>query len=239
MTRTSSNNRSRVSPERWLALLVLVASSALSVLLFALRYAYSGSLTFIFLNWNLILAWIPLVCAAGVWLLQGEQTRPRLRTAPLLALWLLFFPNAPYILTDLLHLAPREGVPLWFDLLLLLSFAWNGLILGFASLWIVHGLLQRWYGTLVGWMGAALALVAGAVGIYLGRFGRWNSWDLLIDPAPILRSIVHALLDPAQYLRAYAVVGLLAGLLCAMYFTMTLLTAAGKAGRQSQPPLRF
>jgi uncharacterized membrane protein len=232
MTRPLDTHAPRIGSDRWLAFLVLAASSALSVLLFALRHFYTGHPTFFFLNWNLFLAWIPLFCAAGVWLLQRNHARPRLRAAPLLALWLLFFPNAPYILTDLLHLAPRAGVPLWYDLLLLLSYAWNGLILGFASLWIVHGLLQRWYGAAVGWLGAGAVLVAGAVGIYLGRFERWNSWDLLTDPAPILRSLAATLLDPTGNLKAVAVVALMAGLLGAMYLTLTLLTGAGKVERR-------
>lgn len=232
MTRSPRSNAARIGADRWLAFLVLAASSALSVLLFALRCVYTGGLTFFFLNWNLILAWVPLACAAAVWLLQAESARPRLRSAPLLALWLLFFPNAPYILTDLMHLAPREGVPLWYDLLLLLSFAWNGLILGFASLWIVHGLLQRWYGAAVGWLGAAAVLVAGSVGIYLGRFERWNSWDLLTDPAPILRTLARALLDPTAHVKPIAVVALTAGLLGAMYLTLTLLSGAGKVERR-------
>lgn len=232
MSRVPASPVAKIGIERWTALLVLLASSGLSLLLFTVRALYTGSLTFIFMNWNLFLAWIPLACAAGVWMLQGDVAHPRLRAVPLLALWLLFFPNAPYILTDLLHLAPREGVPLWYDLLLLLSYAWNGLILGFASLWIVHGLLQRWFGPAVGWLGAAGFLLAGAVGIYLGRFGRWNSWDLLTDPAPIVRSVASALLNPVQNLTAFAIIVLLAGLLSAMYFTLTLLTGAGKVERR-------
>ncbi|MGL4650560.1 MAG: DUF1361 domain-containing protein, partial [Caldilineaceae bacterium] len=129
--------------DRLLLATALVLSSALSVGMLALRMAYSGHFTFRFLNWNLFLAWLPLGFALVAWLLQGETERPRLRVLPLLALWLLFLPNAPYIVTDLIHLSHREPVPLWFDLFLLLSYAWNGLILGFVSLRLVQDLLQR------------------------------------------------------------------------------------------------
>ncbi len=227
----------RFGRAQWLALLVLCASSGLSLLLFAVRVAYVGNRTFAFLNWNLLLAWIPLVCAAGAWLLQGRAARVRWRTLPLLGLWLLFFPNAPYILTDLMHLAPRQGVPLWYDLLLLLSYAWNGLILGFVSLWVVHGLLQRWFGPLVGWLGATGCLLAGAVGIYLGRFERWNSWDLLTQPEPILRSLLGGLLYPMQHIYQIGVIGLLAGLLAVMYVTLTLLAGVGRAVPETGTPL--
>lgn len=194
----------------------------MSVALFSLRVAWTGGLSFWFLNWNLFLAWIPLACAAGAVALQGPTREPRLGVIPLLAIWLLFFPNAPYILTDLLHLAPRQGVPLWFDLLMLLSFAWNGLILGFASLWIVQGLVRRWYGWIAGWAAAAICLFAAAAGIYLGRFERWNSWDLIVQPAPLLRSIAHGLLDPTQHLKAIVIVVLLAAILGMMYLTLAL-----------------
>ena len=214
------------SRDRALILLVLGASSALSVALFAARALYSERATFFFLNWNLLLAWIPLVCAGTAWALQGRFERPRFRTLPFLGLWLLFFPNAPYILTDLLHLAQREGVPLWFDLLLLLSYAWNGLILGFVSLWIVQSLLQRWFGVIAGWIGAGVALCAGAFGIYLGRFERWNSWDMLLQPADRMRDLVEGLLYPMQHVKALAVTGLLAAILCAMYLAVALFSHA-------------
>lgn len=212
--------------DRALILVILGASSALSVALFVARAAYSDSTTFFFLNWNLLLAWIPLVCAGAAWALQGNSRRPRFRTLPLLGFWLLFFPNAPYILTDLLHLAQREGVPLWFDLMFLLSYAWNGIILGFVSLWIVQSMLQRWFGTIVAWIGAGLAIFAGAFGIYLGRFERWNSWDVLLDPADRLRDILQGLLDPMQHPKAIVVTLLMAAILGAMYLSVALFSRA-------------
>lgn len=211
---------------RVLLALMLCLSSGLSVALFGMRMLYTANVTYYFLNWNLFLAWIPLLAAVAAWALQAGANRPRLRVTPLLALWLLFFPNAPYILTDLIHLAPRDHVPLWYDLLLLLSYAWNGLILGFASLWIVQGLLQRWFGPVAGWAGAAAALLLGALGVYLGRFLRWNSWDLLTQPADILRHLLGAATNPTEHIRAVAVTLLLCGILGAMYVTIALLSRA-------------
>lgn len=204
---------------------VLAASSALSVILVLLRIAYSDNITYIFLNWNLFLAWIPFVCAAAAVLLQGSARSPRLAIVPLLALWLLFLPNAPYILTDFLHLTPRDNVPLWYDILLLFTYAWNGLILGFASLWMVQGIVRRAYGALAGWAMATVSLVACAAGVYLGRFERWNSWDLLFQPVPLLRTMLRAALDPSQHVRAIVIVMLLAAVLCMMYFSLALFAA--------------
>lgn len=204
----------------------LVFSSGLSVALFVLRILYSGNGTFHFLNWNLFLAWLPLLFALGAWLLQGRTERPRLRVLPLLALWLLFLPNAPYILTDLIHLDHRPPVPLWFDLLLLLSYAWNGLILGLLSLRLVQELMQRWFGAAIGWAGAVAAIGLAAFGIYLGRFERWNSWDVLTNPMGILGALLNGLTNPGEHIKAIAITVLLGGVLLAIYATMSLLAHA-------------
>lgn len=210
----------------------LILSSALSMGLLAMRMLYSGQITYRFLNWNLFLAWIPLGLALAAWLLQGEARRPRLRVLPLLALWLLFLPNAPYLLTDLIHLAHRPPVPLWFDLLLLLSYAWNGLILGYLSLRLVQALFQRWMGAAAGWLAATAAIGLAAFGIYLGRFERWNSWDIFTDPFGVLATLFAGLANPATQIKPLAVTLLLGGILFAIYATVGLLSHADPmAGR--------
>ncbi len=225
--------RAAIWRPRLLLGLMLCLSSVLSVTFFAMRVLYADNATYFFLNWNLFLAWIPLLAAVAAWALQAGADRPRLRVTPLLALWLLFFPNAPYILTDLIHLAPRDNVPLWYDMLLLLSYVWNGLILGFISLWIVQGLLQRWFGVAAGWAGAAAAIVLAAFGIYLGRFLRWNSWDVLTQPDDMLHFLLNAAANPADHGKAVVITLLLCGILGAMYFTIALLARA-RLGAQEE-----
>jgi uncharacterized membrane protein len=216
-----------ISQDRWEALqrriplmVVLVASSALSVTLFALRSMHIGAPVYFFLNWNLFLAWLPLLAASVAWLLQGDAQRPRLRVVPVLVLWLLFFPNAPYIVTDLMHLKPHEGVPLWFDVIMLTSYAWNGLMVGFVSLWIVQGLLTRWFGFAAGWLGALTALGLAAFGVYLGRFERWNSWDVFTQPNLLFRQILNGILNPADNLNAIVITLIFCGMLVVMYLTL-------------------
>jgi len=221
---------------RLLLALALCLSSALSILLFGIRVIYAENATFFFLNWNLLLAWIPLLAAVAAWALQDGANRPRLRVTPLLALWLLFFPNAPYILTDLIHLAPRDNVPMWYDLLLILSYAWNGLILGFVSLWIVQGLLQRWFGPIAGWAGAAAAIFLAAFGIYLGRFLRWNSWDMITQPLAIVRHLLSAATNPTEHIKAVVITLVLCAILGAMYFTIALLSRAQIGTHEDQKP---
>src|SRR5207245_983978 len=103
-----------------------------------------------------------------------------------LSLWLLFLPNAPYLLTDFIHLRQWDRMALWFDAVMIGSFGATGLLLGLTSLLIVHAIVTRHLGHVFGWLFAASSLALSAFGIYLGRFGRFNSWDTLFRPGSLL-----------------------------------------------------
>ena len=210
-----------------LLLCVLMLSSALSIVLSLARVRYSGTYHYFFLNWNLLLAWAPLVLASLLRRLDRRRGRRRLLLMTLVFIgWLLFLPNSPYIVSDLMHLNPRDGVPIWYDAIMFFSFAWNGLILGFVSLWIVQQLATRWLGQLAGWVLVLLTLTATGFGIYLGRFGRWNSWDVLIDPLGLIKQVLVYALNPLDYPRTVGVTLLFGGFLFVAYLTVTLLPAA-------------
>lgn len=164
---------------RTLSIVALLAASALCVATVEIRTHETGDAYYRFLVWNLILAWVPLVLAMAAY--GRARRRVDLAVAVLLVPWLLFFPNAPYLLTDFIHLG--EGpAPLWYDALMLSAFAWTGLLLGFASLYLVQMILRRAFGTLVAWLGVIVALSLGSIGVYVGRFIRFNSWDALLHP---------------------------------------------------------
>jgi uncharacterized membrane protein len=164
---------------RTLAAAALVAASALCVALLELRVRETGSSYYRFLGWNLILAWVPLVIAAVAYARARRGVGPLVWV--LLVPWLLFFPNAPYLLTDFIHL--DEGpAPLWYDALMLSAFAWTGLMLGFGSLYLVQLILRRAFGTAIAWAAVLAALALASVGVYIGRFIRFNSWDALLHP---------------------------------------------------------
>ncbi|MFO7635654.1 MAG: DUF1361 domain-containing protein [Caldilinea sp.] len=203
--------------------LLFVLSSALSITMFLARAWYTDTLVFFFLNWNLFLAWVPFVLASMLAALAQRRPRPRLFLVMLLGTWLLFFPNAPYIISDLMHLASRQGVPIWYDAILIFSYAWNGLLLGFASLWLVQQVIADRFGAVVGWLFAMSSLLAAGFGIYLGRFQRWNSWDLFVNPLDLATDIVHGLLNPWAYPRAIVVTLLFASFMAIAYSTVYLL----------------
>ncbi len=184
-------------PVYWLAglALALVALSLAAVGLLAIRIDRVGEPAFVFLTWNLFLAWIPFVLSLCVAAVHGRGG-PRPLLWVLGAGWLLFLPNAPYILTDFIHLGRMGGAPLWFDTALIGTFAAAGLALGLGSLLVVHHVVEARAGRVVGWAVAVSSLVLSAIGIYLGRFPRFNSWDVVTDPHGLVPVVLQRLADP-------------------------------------------
>ncbi len=200
-------------------------ASLVAIALMAFRIVYSGQITYVTLIWNLFLAWVPWSMA----LLAERAYRRhagRLSLALFLfgGLWLLFFPNAPYILTDFLHLQTRPPIPIWYDLFLLFAFAWAGLFLGFSSLYTMQRLVAARIGRILGWLFTLLSLAASSFGIYLGRFLRWNSWDVVLDPRGLAGDILGRLIHPTAYPRTYAVSALATVVFTAVYLTLYAMT---------------
>lgn len=167
---------------RILVVVALLAASALCVALLEIRVRETGDSYYRFLIWNLFLAWVPFALAA----IAYARARRRVDGLVwvLLVPWLLFFPNAPYLLTDFIHL--DEGpAPLWYDALMLSAFAWTGLMLGFASLYLVQTILRHAFGPAIAWVGVLGALGLASLGVYIGRFIRFNSWDALLHPVQV------------------------------------------------------
>ena len=206
-------------------LAVLTVSSALSVALFGLRVLYSGSEIYLFLVWNLFLAWIPFLCALTLWWLDLPRSRIAVLAIPLLAGWLLFFPNALYIISDLIHLTQRGRVPVWYDALVLFSFAWNGLMLGLASLWIVQSVIDHWFGRVASWLWVGASISLTGFGVYLGRFLRWNSWDILTEPGALFSDIAERVLNPAQHPQAIVFTVVFSSFLSMAYLTISAMLA--------------
>lgn len=184
--------------------------------LVAFRISYSGHITYRFLLWNLVLAVVPWVLS-GILRWADDRHRAGWAAAPLLAGWLVFFPNAPYVLTDLLHLAPKPGVPLWYDLALLLSCAGTALALGYLSLLDVHAVLTRRLGWAGGWLAVIGCLLLTGLGIYLGRYLRWNSWDVVTRPDHIAQELAHRIRYLGRHPRTWGVTALFGGFLTLSY----------------------
>jgi len=177
-------------------LLTLLLASAINGALLLTRIAATREVAFLYLVWNLFLAWIPLGLAVAAHRIHTKVGRSSFKFWILSALWLLFLPNAHYIITDLIHLRPRPAIPIWVDMMLIVSFAWTGLLLGFLSLHLIHQLVTRRRGKFLGWIFVLAVLCLTGTGIYIGRFLRWNSWDVFVNPTGLLTDLVHAFGQP-------------------------------------------
>lgn len=184
------------------------------------RCFMSGSGHFLFLNWNLFLAGIPLLLSR---LLMHNENITKAKLLFLLPMWLLFFPNAPYILTDLFHLGRVSSMPKWFDLMMILLFAWAGLFAGFKSLQDIQRMLAKFMSARKSMVVVVVLLFIAAFGVYIGRFERWNSWDLIVHPFSVISDVLEKFTDPVSHLRTWGVTLLLGTLLNVIWFSIMLM----------------
>lgn len=204
---------------------MMMLSVSFTLLLTGIRFLFTGEEVYLFYPWNLLLAAIPLLLSRQ--LIKFKKIN--LKVLLLLAFWLLFLPNAPYIVTDLFHFEERSSAPYWFDLLIVTSGAWNGLALGFISLMQAERFLSRHIETKWRIPAIIVLLLLCSYGIYLGRFLRYNSWDIFIKPDEILHSTLTNIIHPFQYLQFWGFIFSFAILLCLMYFTIRKLPSMVKA----------
>ena len=120
-------------------------------------------------------------------------------------IWLLFLPNASYIITDIFHLKKLTNIPIWYDLLLILSFAMNGLLLFFLSIHDMHKHLLNRMSLKNSWIIIVTTILLSGFGIYLGRFLRWNSWDILSNPKLLMLDIVDRIINPLSHPATWGV----------------------------------
>lgn len=195
---------------------MVLLSILFTIVLVVVRYLSTSDQQYFFYPWNLFLATVPYFFSRQL----KNYKRINLKVVAILLCWLLFLPNAPYIITDLFHFEERPPVPYWFDLLLVVSGAWNGVLLGITSLMQVERFLKnhiklKWI------MPATIVLItACSYGIYLGRFKRYNSWSVVTNPGNVFHTIISHIAEPFEHEQAWMFTILFAALLCIIYFTV-------------------
>lgn len=194
-------------------LLLLVVG--FTILLIIFRIFYSGSLMYIFLCWNLFLAAMPLT--ASTLLLQTKNKNVQWL---FFVAWLLFFPNSLYIITDLIHLKDRPPVPFWFDIILVFSAAINGMIIAYLSLQQVEIFLKSKFNAGTTNIVIYGCLFLSSFGIYLGRYLRWNSWDILSNPFGLLDQITQRFINPFDHPRTWTMTIVFTAFFSIFYFTL-------------------
>ena len=182
---------------------MLLASLA-GAMLFGIRIIAYHSLDYWYLNWNLLLAWLPLLFAWG--LTEYTRSHPWVswKGAVLSLLWIGFLPNSFYLATDLVHLQYTSPSSILFDAILILLFTFTGFLLGFMSIYLVHSLLlRRLKENTAHWIIAGVLLLS-SYAIYLGRFLRWNTWDVVTNPAGLIFDISDPLINPKAHHEAFS-----------------------------------
>jgi uncharacterized membrane protein len=198
---------------------LLAGATVFSVVIWRVRTEFSGTGTYGFLVWNLFLAWIPFLISYFTYTLTLTR-RWIYVVIPIAAfVWLIFFPNAPYILTDFQHLAYRGGeLPVWYDVMMLIWFAFTGLLLGIVSLFLMQEIIRFEFGHWAGWAFVAAVTGLSSGGVYMGRFLRWNSWDILRDPAGLALYSFERVQNPS--LQSIGFIGLFAAFFLFLYITL-------------------
>lgn len=181
-----------------------------------MRIIYANNLRYVFLMWNLFLAWIPF--QFGVMLTSNPAFHKWIKYG-LMAGWLLFFPNALYIITDLIHLEHSgDDAPVWFDAVLLFTSSITGLLMAFISLYQVETFVRKSITAKHVNKIIMASIFLGSFGVYLGRFLRWNSWDILANPLSLLVEVLVRFTNPVIHYRTWMVTVLLTCLFSLLYY---------------------
>lgn len=204
---------------------LLMISVGFGLCLLLARIAYTGERTYSFLVWNLFLALVP-------YLLSYTLTRhPSLienkwKFACIFMVWILFIPNSFYILTDLFHLYDWKGAPLWFDLILITTFAWNALLMGILSVRHMEKIIQAMWLYRFNWLFIGPVMWLNALGVYIGRYMRFNSWDIISNPFQLAWDIIQLHIYPIEHKGAWGMTVCLSIFLTIVYMTVKKLGRA-------------
>lgn len=212
--------------------IILGAASVGAAAVLVVRWVLTGRIAHSYLIWNLVLAWIPYLIALLLLPARSVKRRgaERFLVSAIGLVWLVFYPNSPYIFTDMIHVINRSFIDtggrewltpsslLWYDLIQNSTFAFIGHFIGLISLAIVHDSIRRAWNRATGWIVSLVAICLAGAGIYVGRFVRLNSWDILVTPFESLSRISGSIFTPRALLFSLAFSFFIAATYLMLYF---------------------
>lgn len=204
-------------PKRDYFVLAIALSCLSSVFLLMLRVNATESLRYVFLVWNLLLALVPLFLA---WFLVSRVKRfgwQRWQQIFLTIVWLSFSPNSFYLITDFVHLRETTEIGLFYDIVMLASFVVNGLLLGYLSVYLVHKEIIKRLPSGRSYLVIFAIFFLCSFAIYLGRFTRWNTWDIVFQPAGLLFDVSDRFVNPGMHSETFIATGILFLMLTSVY----------------------
>ena len=217
MKKSTRKNQS-VSIHRFIASLVLL--SAVAVILLIIRIVASDSFRYGFMFWNLFLAFIPLLLAWGLVYRIKRFGWLKWQQIGLFILWLVFLPNSFYMVTDLVHLRPNFEADLLFDITVLMSFIVAGLAFGIMSVVLIHREISKRLAEKQAYGLIGLIILASSFAVCLGRYTRWNTWDIILQPAGLLFDVSDRFINPVTHLQTYQTTATLFLLLFGTYIVV-------------------
>lgn len=180
------------------------------------------------LHLNLFLAWVPyLLALSAVALHQNAPRRPWLFRG-VAVLWLLFLPNAPYLITDWLYLRNWQE-ELWFAIGMMTACTLCGMLLAAVSLHLMQTVVHVRMGLDAGRMVAVVAITLSGAGVYLGRFVRLNSWDAITHPRSVWNDAVASLQAQQNHAGILAFSTLFALLFGGVYYAVVEMRRAPRS----------
>jgi uncharacterized membrane protein len=176
----------------------------LAVILNILRVIFFGSTAFLYIFWNIFLAFIPYIISSILVLRTNKDNMSKVFFVAGFILWFLFLPNAPYVITDFIHLGRIHSVPVMFDIFVLFSSAWVSLLMGLYSLLNMEKIFLLRFTNKVTNIIMVLIILFASFGMYLGRYLRFNSWDFFVSHNFLISSILKVVKEPNSYENMYA-----------------------------------
>ena len=188
---------------------VLALITVINVAALFIRNLVLGDHTYNFLMWNLFLGFLPLLVAILLDHFNKKISIFLFWFASLI--WLLFYPNAPYMISDLIHVNIDQQAVLY-DTLIIFSLAMLSLFYGFLSLKTMHALFKERRGERIANTAIVASLLLSSLGFYMGRVLRFNSWDAFTHPFKVLKEVWENLWPIGDNLTAYVVIIMFGGI---------------------------
>ncbi len=183
---------------------ILIASAA-ALLLYLARSIATGTAQFSFMAWNLVLSLVALVTAVSF--VVYRQKSSKYLSWVFFVLWVFLLPNTFYMLTDFVHVRESGDINMLFDIVLVGLFAMNGFVHGLLSIFIVHKTLIKRFQKIYVHASIVIIMLSSSFAVDMGRYLRWNSWDVLINPRALLFDVSDTFLNPANYDRSFLITG--------------------------------
>lgn len=197
----------------------IVLIIALAIILNVLRVVLFGKFSFIYLLWNIFLAFVPFLISSLLLYLKQDGKLKNWLFIIVGIIWVLFLPNAPYIVTDLIHIGVVRSVPVLYDSVLLFTSAWAGLLLGMHSIFHIEKILLSLYSKKITSVIILIILALTSFGMYLGRFFRFNSWDIFVNPLSSSDKFIKNLSSSSYHIDALIYVVLFFLFICVSYYS--------------------